>query len=100
MEYLIKIATFLGLGIVLLFIISLISFYFYRRRQLDKVKIIKFINDKNETFSTYNIHQSIFKNKKVSYVIGLLKELDREKIINQIQMGNSEENALWEYIDK
>ncbi|MBS4539515.1 hypothetical protein GOQ27_13650 [Clostridium sp. D2Q-11] len=98
MSYFIRVVFFIGIGIILLFILSLIGFYLYRKRQLDKIKIIKFINDNEKTFSTYNIHNNIFKNKKASYVISLLQELENENIIKRIEIGNSEENGLWEHI--
>lgn len=100
MSCFVKIAISIGLVISLLFVISLVVFYFYRERQVNKVKVIKFINDNEKIFSTYNIHQSIFENKKSSYVVNLLKELEDENIITKTNIGNSEENGIWEIIDE
>lgn len=100
MELLIKIGLYLGVLVVFLFLISLVKFYFYRKKQLDKVKIIEFIVNTKNTASTYSIHQNAFKNKEISYLNNLLYELESENIINKIEIGNSNNNGLWEYVYK
>lgn len=100
MDHLIKIGLYLGGIIVFLFLISLVKFYFYRKKQIDKVKIIEFIVNTKNTASTYSIHQNVFKNKEISYVTNLLYELESENIINQVKIGNSNNNGLWEYVYK
>lgn len=99
MEYLARIFLYIAIILGGLFFISIIKFYFYRRRQIDKIKVVEFIIDSDKTSSTYNIHKSIFSNKKVKYVNELLKELESENLVKKVNMGISNgENGIWEYI--
>lgn len=84
--------------IFILFLSSLVGFYFYRKKQMEKVKIIKFIRTTKGTFSTYNIKINLFKDKKNKYVKKLLQELQDEKVINKIYL-NSSNNSMWEIND-
>lgn len=102
MGFFIEIFKYIVGTTIVLFIFSLVKFYFHRKRQLDKVKIIKFMSKHNNTASTYKIHQNIFKKKPVKYVKGLLRELELENTIKHIKIGNSSSannNGIWEYID-
>lgn len=68
---------------------------------MDKMKIIEFIVNTEKTASTYNIHKSIFSNKTIDYVTGLLYELESDCIIKKIELGyTNNNNGLWEYIQE
>lgn len=101
MTYFLMIAKFTFGFLFFLFLVSLVKFYFYRKRQLDKVKIVEFILTSGSTISTYNIHQNVFKDKTLSYVAELLSELESECIIKQVNIGHlNGNNGLWEYVQK
>lgn len=97
MTNIINFFAFIGLLIIVLFIVTLITFYFFRKRKLDKIKIIEYIHEEEKTFSTYNINETIFKGKKIKYTISLLQELEKENLINNITTNNIKENSIWKY---
>lgn len=101
MSYIFEIAIYISIVIFFLFLVSLVKFYFYRKRQIHKVKIIEFIVNTEKTSSTYNIHKCIFKNRTINYVSDLLVELESEHIIKRIELGHTNNNnGLWEYIQE
>ncbi|NBI05291.1 hypothetical protein [Senegalia massiliensis] len=97
MTNIINFFAFIGLLIIVLFIVTLITFYFFRKRKLDKIKIIEYIHEEEKAFSTYNINEAIFKGKKIKYTISLLQELEKENLIINITTNNIKENSIWKY---
>ncbi|MCT4563639.1 MAG: hypothetical protein N4A68_04900 [Maledivibacter sp.] len=99
MSCIFQIAIYISALILFMFLVSLVKFYFYRKRQIDKLKIVEFIVDTENTASAYNIHKSIFYNKDIGYVTDSLYELEGEHIIKQIRIGHTNNNnGLWEHI--
>ncbi|WP_130807581.1 hypothetical protein [Senegalia massiliensis] len=94
MTNIINFFAFIGLLIILLFIVTLITFYLFRKRKLDKIKIIEYVYKEEKAFSTHNINEAIFKGKKLKYAINLLQELEKENLIINISTDN---NSLWKY---
>lgn len=82
-----------------MFLVSIIKFFLFKKRQIGELTILGFLSDNKNTMSTFNIHKRIFPNKNIEYIDKLLKELESEDSIRQINIGGSNtSNRLWEYI--
>ncbi|MTI69663.1 MAG: hypothetical protein FH751_05335 [Firmicutes bacterium] len=97
MSYLFKIAPYVGGFIIIVFLISLVNFYFYRKRKIDKVKILKYIIKSDNAVSKHTVHEKVFNNESLEYVRNLLNELQTEDLIREIKLGSSNSDGLWEY---
>ncbi|MTI67024.1 MAG: hypothetical protein FH753_10575 [Firmicutes bacterium] len=97
MSYLLKIAPYIGGFIIIVFLISLVNFYFYRKRKIDKVKILKYIIESDNAVSKHTLHKKVFSNESLKYVNNLLNELETEDLIREIKLGSLNSDGLWEY---